>query len=245
MAERNTSSNTTNVASSATTKPVVKIVIYENQKYQNKKWISHPRIPWSLKDLTPCKPVDEYILPDDNWIWLSNWRIEKNIEITDKLGWEYASKLRRFKDGKRGVKVSQGWNDYARRRAYQRVMLQNDYKIESSLDVVESVKRDTIFLTVEEIKEKIRQIQRGLKSINSARRKIEAILLRSPNAVDNEHMVTIVETVRNNSKNVLAELQVLERVESLNALEILSLDKLNAALSNEQVYINSMIYVIY
>jgi hypothetical protein len=75
--------------------------------------------------MEPCRPPDEFAIPSGDWVrlpqeeycyysnfliilfhdikcilqsWASNWRIDKKPGTTDSDGWEYASKMIRFRD---------------------------------------------------------------------------------------------------------------------------------------------------
>jgi hypothetical protein len=171
------------------------IEVYENECYDRKRggWAPHKEFPYFMKATqTPCKPLDEIDLPDDEWQWATNWKITKMPGVTDADGWEYASRFARFKNQKRAPKSDGMWRK-ARRRLWIRIM-----------------RRETT-VKASDVTKVLPKIQLGLSSIHSARIKIEEIMKHAPEAADSDQMRSLVTSVNRNIADIITVLDQAEK----------------------------------
>jgi hypothetical protein len=172
------------------------IEIYEHEVFHRMKgWIESNQTPWTLKSTNDvCKPPDEITLPNAEWVWTSNWKIDKKPGQTDSDGWEYASRYSRFSSNKpRAAKAEKTWSDKARRRLWARLM-RREVNIGKGADLSKVMPK----------------IQLGLSSIHTARLKIEDITNKSPEASNSDQMQILVHSVK---KNIADIMQVLDQVD--------------------------------
>eukprot|EP01038_Epipyxis_sp_PR26KG_P004724 gene4724-6629_t len=172
------------------------IEVYENQiKSVLNGWVVNNDCPWSLKGtMEACKPPDEVTLPSNEWAWTSNWRIDKTAGITDDEGWEYASRLYRFRVKNRRNKPEKGIFDKARRRLWSRIM-RREVGIGKSADLAKVMPK----------------IQIGLSSIHEARVRIEEIMSKAPESVNNDQFQTLIQSVQKNIADLMTVLDQAEK----------------------------------
>ncbi|KAJ1430940.1 hypothetical protein B484DRAFT_430424 [Ochromonadaceae sp. CCMP2298] len=165
------------------------IEIFECQRHRKKTWQLCTREPWVDKDyLAPCIPRDEITLPNSEWKWVSEWIFERKTGFTDEEGWEYASRMARFKVEGRDPRTSKALFSSARRRLWTRVM-RRDVGIRST-----------------DIPAAVLKIQSGLASIHTTRVRIEAIMKQAPSAAISDQMTQLVASVKRNIREVLSSL---------------------------------------
>ncbi len=63
---------------------------YEIESFSKGSWVPDPSNPWCDVNMEPGVARDEMRTPSDEWKWVSNWKIEKEVGGTDRDGWEYA-----------------------------------------------------------------------------------------------------------------------------------------------------------
>ena len=127
-------------------------------------------------------------LPNSEWIWASDWLVEKKAGMTDEDGWEYASRFTRFLVKNRPPKTAEATFSTARRRLWSRVM-HREIGIRSA-----------------DIPKAVQKIQTGLASIHGARVRIEEIMKQAPAAAESEQMISLVRSVKKNIADVVASL---------------------------------------
>lgn len=175
------------------------VEVYEYQTYSSSGWKPYRELPWALKANNQlCKPPDEIKPPSSEWVWTTNWRIDKLTGKTDRDGWEYATRIYRLKstsETNRKSKAEQSFFDTARRRVWARIL-----------------RRETVMKSME-IDKALPKIQMGLTSINTARKKIESIMKQSADAIDNEHFQSLIKSVRKNIVDIKSAIQQLENNE--------------------------------
>lgn len=174
---------------------MIEIWEYEVFHRVGKHWIEDTKHPWTLKSTNDvCKPPDEITLPNSEWVWTSNWKIDKRPGETDGDGWEYASKSSRFIAGKaRTAKAEKAWSDKSRRRLWARLM-RREVNIGKGADLTKVMPK----------------IQQGLSSIHTARLKIEDICKQSPESAGTDQMQVLVHSVK---KNIADIMMVLDQVD--------------------------------
>lgn len=170
------------------------IEVYENECFNRSRgWVPHPDTPYVMKaNFAPCKPLDEISVPSHEWQWSTNWKITKMPGVTDKEGWEYASRFARFNSKNRTPQTEQVWSR-ARRRLWTRVM-----------------RREAVVKNVD-IPKITHKVQTGLTSIHQARLKIEEIMKQMPEAADTDQMRTLVTSVNRNIVDILSVIDNAEK----------------------------------
>jgi Asp-tRNA(Asn)/Glu-tRNA(Gln) amidotransferase C subunit len=179
------------------------IEIFECQTYRKKAWQLCTHEPWVEKDfLAPCIPRDEITLPNNEWKWVSDWIFERKTGVTGEDGWEYASRMKRFKVQGRNPRTCEARFSSARRRLWTRVM-RRDVGIRS-IDSPAAVLK----------------IQSGLASIHTTRVRIEAIIYmkQAPSAAQSEQMTVLVGTVKRNIREVLCSLDQIGTLQQKSSL---------------------------
>lgn len=164
--------------------------VYECQSYSRAaKWQPHAEFPWATKDPpAPCLPLQEITLPNNEWVWASEWEIEKRAGTTDEDGWEYASRLSRFLVENRAPKAEAHQWSTVRRRLWTRTM------------------RKEVGIRTADIPKALQKIQTGLGSIHTARVRIEEIMKQAPQAAQSEQMLTLIQHVKKNIGDVVSSL---------------------------------------
>jgi hypothetical protein len=164
--------------------------VYECQSYSRAaKWQPHGEIPWATKDPpAPCLPLHEITLPNDEWVWTSEWMVVKRPGATDEGGWEYASRISRFLAENRPPKAEAHQWSTVRRRLWTRSM------------------RREMGIRTADIPKALLKIQTSLASIHGARVRIEEITKQSPQAAQNEQMVALIQHVKKNIGDVISSL---------------------------------------
>mmetsp|Transcript_35632 Transcript_35632/g.70859 ORF Transcript_35632/g.70859 Transcript_35632/m.70859 type:complete len:432 (-) Transcript_35632:51-1346(-) len=164
--------------------------VYECQSYSRvSKWQPHNDFPWATKDPpAPCVPLKEITLPNEEWVWSSEWKIETIPGATDDEGWEYASRLSRFLAENRQPKAEAHQWSTVRRRLWRRSM------------------RREIGIRTADIPKALQKIQTGLASIHNARVRIEEIMKQAPQVAESEQMATLVGSVKKNIGDVITSL---------------------------------------
>lgn len=164
--------------------------VYECQAYSRaSKWHAHSEFPWATKTPpAPCLPLHEITVPNNEWVWTSEWTVEKRPGATDEEGWEYASRLSRFLAENRAPKAEAHQWSTVRRRLWVRTM------------------RRELGIRTADIPKALQKIQASLGSIHSARVRIEEINRQSPQALQDEQMVTVIQHVKKNIGDVVSSL---------------------------------------
>lgn len=183
-----------------------------------KGWVVHPKHPWSLKSLEKCPPPDEIVLPGGDWSWASNWRIDKRPGFTDDEGWEYASKILRFRDVNRVPKTEKLWNDKARRRLWTRIM-----------------RREAGISKVADVTRVMPKIQMGLKSVHAARTRIEEIMKQAPEAAETEQMQSLVQSVKKNIVDITCALDQIQKQQGSTTTHTAVIKKLRNDVIKEEI----------
>lgn len=199
------------------------VELYEYEIYSSSKWITDEKNNWKTINNENSKPPDEIILPSNEWCWDTNWRIIKKPGVTDRSGWEYASKFERFADPGRNPKPEKMWNDKARRRKWCRIM-----------------RRDTRGNKSSQFIDSMPLIQKGLRSIYTLRVKIEDAVKQTPDALQEPQMIRLLDTVR---QNMLETMNLLNHIDitTLSADKIAVVNKLKNDLQKEQDAIEAAI----
>eukprot|EP00602_Paraphysomonas_sp_CaronLab_P000835 CAMPEP_0185029148 /NCGR_PEP_ID=MMETSP1103-20130426/15277_1 /TAXON_ID=36769 /ORGANISM="Paraphysomonas bandaiensis, Strain Caron Lab Isolate" /LENGTH=416 /DNA_ID=CAMNT_0027563787 /DNA_START=185 /DNA_END=1435 /DNA_ORIENTATION=- len=170
-----------------------------------------------------ARAPEELPLPSSEWSWESNWRITKKPGATDKDGWEYASRMERFTVKDRTPKPEKAWNDKARRRKWSRVM-RRDSRVGKTAQFMEATPK----------------IQKGLRSIHTVRIRIEEVVKKAPDAMQEPQMIRLVDTVRSNMLETLNTLNKLD-ASGLNASQVAVIKKLRNDLQKEQAAIENAV----
>jgi hypothetical protein len=145
--------------------------------------------------MTPCKPIEEIAVPSPEWVWSTNWKVTKMAGGTDAEGWEYASKVSRFKAKDRAPKSEARWST-ARRRLWTRIM-----------------RREPV-VKLSDITKALPKVQSGLNSIHAARIKIEQIMRQAPEAASSDQMLSLVASVERNIADILTVMNKVEEHQS-------------------------------
>jgi hypothetical protein len=166
------------------------IELYECQSYsRTNKWQPFAEFGWCTKEnQEPCVPAIEITLPNNEWIWATEWTVSKMANITDDEGWEYASRMSRFGAKGRVPKPAEAAFSTVRRRLWTRVM------------------RREIGVRAGDVPKALSKIQAGLASIHGARVRIEEIMKQAPEAADSEQMQALVRSVKKNIADVVSSL---------------------------------------
>lgn len=137
----------------------VLVEIWECQRWAlGGTWVPDPEHPWTYENLEKCPSPEEILLPpNDEWFWVSNWRIDIKDGTTDSEGWEYAARFSRFLIKNRKPRIEKIWNSRARRRLWIRSMKREANNIGKVSDLNKALPR----------------IQQGLSSIHVSRLRIE------------------------------------------------------------------------
>ena len=206
--------------------------VYECQSYnRTNKWHPHADIPWASKNPpAPCVPLTEITLPNNEWVWASDWVVEKQAGLTDAEGWEYASRISRFLDENRPPKPEAHKWSTVRRRLWTRVM------------------RREIGIRASDIPKAMQKIQAGLASIHSARLRIEEIIKQAPQAAQNEQMISLVQSVKKNINEVLSSLDQISTYQhkhcSPQTTATAAVKKLRNDVMKEEVCYYTILFVI-
>lgn len=174
------------------------IEVYENEILNRRRnmWIPYAECPYTMKaTMTPCKPIEEITVPSSEWVWSTNWKITKMAGVTDAEGWEYASRVSRFKVKDRAPKSEARWSN-ARRRLWTRIM------------------RREPLVKASDMTKALPKVQTGLASIHSARVKIEQIMRQAPEAASSDQMLSLVASVERNIADILSVLDQAEEQQS-------------------------------
>ena len=178
-----------------------------------KGWIANNKTPWVIQviininiisnnsinvifnnknnnSLDGAKEPDAIELPNSEWCWASNWKIDKKIGHTDNEGWEYATNMNRFMDTDRVPVPDPRWNDKVRRRLWTRVM-----RREAQTNFRERT-------TSKDMNKLLPKIQAGLKCIHESRVRIEEIMMKAPEAAETEEMQNLIQSVKANIKDI-------------------------------------------
>lgn len=171
------------------------IEVYENEILNRRRnvWLPYAECPFTMKaTMTPCKPIEEITVPSSEWVWSTNWKITKMAGVTDAEGWEYASRVARFKAKDRAPKSEARWST-ARRRLWTRIMRREPLVKPSDMTKV------------------LPKVQSGLGSIHAARVKIEQIMRQAPEAATSDQMLSLVASVERNIADILSVLDQAEQ----------------------------------
>ena len=224
------------------------IEIYECQeKSMLYGWIKHHKLPFTLRlsssSNNPCKPYEDYELPGD-YVWINNWKVIKsNDQRTDNEGWQYASRLCRFENKDRLLKIGKSFHDKARRRLWSR-----DMKYDPSAanynrhqQQQQSTGRSTRAMSeVTDVSKAMPKIQQGLKFIQAARKRVEEISHQKLESSQLEKMKDLVDTVKSNICDVE---MALDQIESKNGspANLLVTKKLRHDLSKEKIAMDNAV----
>jgi hypothetical protein len=170
------------------------IEVYENEVFNRRRnaWFPYGDCPYTMKaTMTPCKPIEEIAVPSTEWVWSTNWKITKMAGVTDAEGWEYASRVSRFKVKDRAPKSEARWST-ARRRLWTRIM-----------------RREPV-VKLSDMTKALPKVQSGLSSIHAARIKIEQIMRQAPEAASSDQMLSLVASVERNIADILTVLNQVE-----------------------------------
>lgn len=212
--------------------PVV-VRIFENQKFTLNGWVAHKKTPWTYQLTNEnCKPPEDFTLPGDGvWLWNSNWKIENSNDLhTDKFGWEYASKLRRFRVPDRPPRPKRIWGDNARRRMWIRFMIRQSELANSGRPMSSSISSPKLI----DFNLLIPKIQSGLSSIHSSRLKIESMLQHFPESAQSEEILNVVNPVQTHITEILDAFDAFE-AEAAKSSNTGVLKKLRNDVLKEQV----------
>lgn len=145
-------------------------------------------MPWSTVLFVQSAPPEEISL-SKGWRWSTNWRVKIDRTVADREGWTYATKLSRFQDEERQLKNEKSWNDKVRRRLYVRLMMQVGDD-QSDKEIVEGIRN-------------------GLKSIQRSRARLQQMLLTSPDLINDDEILSLIDTVLENICDILSQIEII------------------------------------
>lgn len=196
--------------------------VFENQKYMGGSWVPHPRVPWSTRT-SPLEPSEspEEISPNADWRWATNWRLCIDRKMADREGWTYATRLKRFEDASRPLKAERGWNDQVRRRLYVRMMMKVCGE-QSEVEIVQGIKC-------------------GLESIQRSRSRLQQMFLTSPDAINDDEILSLVNTIQENIADILSQIDMIRLNPEAYPATCESVGQLRKDVKKEQTSINSAV----
>ena len=192
-------------------------------------WIANNKTPWVIQNnnsLDGAKEPDAIELPNSEWCWASNWKIDKKIGHTDNEGWEYATNINRFMDLNRVPVPDPRWNDKIRRRLWTRVMRRE----------AQSFRERT---TSRDMNKLLPKIQAGLKCIHESRVRIEKIMAQAPEAAETEQMQTLIQSVKDNIKDIYIAVDQADNQSTLSHTAVIK--KLRNDLIKEELAIDKVL----
>lgn len=193
-------------------------------------WIANNKTPWVIQNnnsLDGAKEPDAIDLPNSEWCWASNWKIDKKIGHTDNEGWEYATNLSRFMDNNRIPIPDPRWNDKVRRRLWTRVM-----RREAQTNIKERT-------TSRDMNKLLPKIQAGLKCIHESRVRIEEIMTQAPEAAATEQMQNLIQNVKDNIKDIYIAVDQADNQATLSHTAVIK--KLRNDLIKEELAIDKVL----
>lgn len=197
--------------------------LFEHQTRRGGKWLHGA---WQNKETQEATSAPEDTAPPQGYVWVGNWKLEKQETTADKDGFEYASRDAKWHVAGRAPRAQARWNDSVRRRLWCRTM-RKEYSAAGMTGQVADLSRI------------LPRLQHGLQNIHKARKTIEQIMRQAgPQAAQSELMLSNVLSVRRTIVELSSILDQLEKQQGPGSVHVATVKKLKREVLKEDMAID-------